>query len=101
MNDLQLRITEWHKARFPDAEVAHVALKLGEETGEVQSGVNALVGKNSATGDGDLVGEAADVVICAFVLLGRWGGGEELLEAVEQKLAILTNPNSGHRAALA
>ena len=96
---LQQRVVAWHEARFPEAEAVHVALKMAEECGEVASALNALVGKNSATGKGLVPEEAADVVITALVLLGRWFPGADLFAEVERKLAVLTDPESTHPAA--
>lgn len=98
-DDLQWRVANWHRQRFPDAEMEHVALKASEEVGELSSAILGIIGKKSATGAGDPLGEAADVVICLMVLLDRWIGGE-LLDAVEDKLAILNDPESGHRSSL-
>lgn len=99
MGDLQSRVGLWHVERFPDAQVEHVALKAAEEVGELASAILGVVGKNSATGGGDPLGEAADVAICLMVLLDRWIGGD-LLAAVEWKLAVLNDPNSGHRSSV-
>lgn len=96
---LQNRVGDWHRERFPNAQSEHVALKAAEEVGELASAILAVVGKNSATGKGDPLGEAADVCICLMVLLDRWVGGD-LMAAVERKLAVLTDPSSGHRSAL-
>jgi len=94
--DLQRRIGDWHRARFPEAEIENVALKLSEEAGEVARAVNGQVGKNSATGGGSVPDEAADVVIAAMVLVERWCPGVDVLQAVENKLTTLTDPESGH-----
>jgi hypothetical protein len=96
---LQAALVTWHVARFPDAEMVHVALKTCEEAGEVARAVNGVIGKNMATGGGDVPGEAADVLITLFVLLGRWFPEVDLLDEVRRKLAILVDPSSGHRAA--
>ena len=75
----------------------YVALKTCEEVGELASAVLGLVGTNSATtGKGDVAGEAADVVICIMVLLDRWYP-VSLFAAVEAKLAILNDLNSGRQ----
>lgn len=99
MTDLQARLCDWHRERFPDADPFHIFAKLAEETGEVGKAMNGLLGETSATGGGDVLEEAADVVISVMVLVGRCYGGD-VLEAVERKLAVLNDPNSGHRAAL-
>lgn len=93
------RIVEWHEARFPAAQMEHVALKVCEEAGEVAKAINGVAGADSATGIGDVGGEAADVMIALSVLLGRWFPEIDLDVEVEQKLAVLTDPNSGHPAA--
>lgn len=96
--NLQARATDWHVRRFPQAGQEHVALKAAEEIGEVASAVIGTLGRNTATGAGDVPGEAADVVIALMVLLGRWYSPADLLEEVERKLSILTDPNSNHRS---
>lgn len=96
---VQQQAGDWHRERFPDAQVEHVALKTAEEVGELASAIIGVVGRNSASGDGDPQAEAADVAICLMVLLERWIGGD-LLDAVERKLAILNDPDSGHRSAV-
>lgn len=78
----------------------HVALKTCEEAGEVAKAVNGQVGKNAATGGGDVAGEAADVLITLLVLLGRWFPDVDLLVEVRAKLTILSDPTSGHPSAL-
>lgn len=100
MKTLQHRVGTWHQERFPHAQMAHVALKGSEEMGEVASAVIGIAGVQSATGDGDVVSEAADVVICMMVLLDRWFSHADLIEEVEKKLAILNDRNSIHRASL-
>jgi len=91
-------VVSWHRARFPQAQLVHVALKLAEESGEVASAVNSLEGGDY--GDGDVMAELADVVICAMVIAGRWFPEADILAAVATKLDVLTNPASGHRSAL-
>jgi len=100
-DDLQKRLGDWHRRRFPDAEMVNVALKLCEEAGEVARAVNGTIGKNSATGGGSVPDEAADTVIAAMVLVERWCPGVDLLRRVERKLGVLNDPNSGHPSALA
>jgi phosphoribosyl-ATP pyrophosphohydrolase len=92
--DAQDWAVEWHKSRFPLAEIVHVALKLCEEAGEVGSAVNALVGVNSATGKGDVVKECADVVIAVMVIMGRWFPEVSLLDEIEAKLRELATPGA-------
>jgi hypothetical protein len=97
---LQKCAVDWHERRFPGATIGHVGLKLGEEVGEVHSALLAEFGFQSATGDGDVVSELADVIINVMVIAGRWYPNESVLERVDQKLRVLLDPNSGHRAAL-
>jgi NTP pyrophosphatase (non-canonical NTP hydrolase) len=99
MNDLQERAVDWHIKRFPDAEAVHVALKMCEEAGEVCRALNGELGKNSATGYGDVCCEVADVIIAAMVLAGRYYN-IDIAHDIDSKLKILTDPNSGHRARL-
>lgn len=96
---LQQRIGEWHRLRFPDADLAHVALKASEEVGELASAVLGEVGMKSATGSGNALKEAADVIVVVMALIERWYG-DDLMAAVEEKLAVLNDPMSGHRASL-
>lgn len=96
---LRDQIVAWHTKRFPAAQREHVALKTAEEVGEVASAINADIGANSATGKGDIAQEAADVIITLMVLMGRWYPEKDLMKEVAAKLDILTDPNSGHRAA--
>lgn len=99
-DELQRRAGAWHRARFPEAEQHHVALKAVEELGEVAEAANAIAGVNSATANGALSvpAEAADVVIALMVLLDRWHTAD-LLTEVATKLLILEDPGSGHRSA--
>jgi hypothetical protein len=99
MDDLGDLVCDWHRERFPMAEMEHVALKACEEVGEVAKAVNGVAGMNSAAGGGDVGAEAADVVITLLVLLGRWFPHVDLVGEVQARLAILTDPTSGHPAA--
>lgn len=96
LESLQSRAVTWHKQRFPEADISHVGLKLCEETGEVASAINALVGTNSATGKGNVLDESADVLISLLVILGRWrlDSFESLVDATERKLEILLTPGA-------
>lgn len=97
---LQERVAEWHAARFPDATMLHVVAKMAEECGEVASAVLSAAEGDAATGKGIVQEEAADVAITLLVILGRWFSNFDLLAEVERKLAILTDPTSGHPASL-
>lgn len=101
--DLQDRITAWHQARFPDHDLAAIGLKLTAEAGELCDELVGLLNPSDPTSLPDnadrALAEAADVVIVVMALCGRGGLGS-LLEAVERKLAVLTDPTSGHRSAL-
>lgn len=98
MNDfftiLQEDAGAWHRQRFPEAQMEHVALKIGEEASEVGKAINGLAGKNSASGGGDVGEEAADTLIAIFVLLDRWFPEIDLIEEVRKKLRTLTTPGS-------
>lgn len=103
---LQEQVAWWHRQRFPKAESYHVMIKAMEELGEVAQALNGDLKKNESSvtaGDRDRRGEvpkeAADVVVCLMALLGRWYPDHDLLAEVEKKLAILTDPTSGHRSA--
>ena len=104
MNNLQELITKWHTQRFPDAIVFEVTTKACEELGECVAEV--LTDKATAMNLKEVPlmtnapAEAADVVIALMVLLGRWYPGYDLMDEVRQKMNKLTDPNSGHRAAM-
>ena len=94
--DLADAVVRWHVGRFPRATAEHVGLKAAAEVGEL---CDAVLGDVGQGGDGAVAGEAADVVIVVLALLGRWYPEVDLLAEVRAKLAILTNPDSGHRSA--
>ncbi len=73
---LQTRVGDWHRARFPDAQMFHVTLKAVEEIGEVAEAVNGVLGSRTMTTAGrcSVLEEAADVVITMLVLCDRWVG---------------------------
>jgi NTP pyrophosphatase (non-canonical NTP hydrolase) len=98
---LQRAVGRWHRERFPDALMEHVALKTAEEAGEVAKAVNGVVAVNASTPatTEQIAQEAADVVITLMVLLDRWTD-HDLLTHVSDKLAILQDPSSGHPASL-
>lgn len=100
MVDLQARVGAWHASRFPDVQMFHVALKAAEEVGEVAEAVNDVL-LGFAQREGRIAEEAADVVIVLMALLERWVPGGDLLAEVERKLAVLNDPTSGHRSAVA
>lgn len=91
---------EWHSARFPDAEMQEVFLKLVEEVGEVGSAINARVGNRSATGRGNLDKELADVFICWCVLAARYAHPFTITEEILEKMDELKDPNGIHPASL-
>jgi hypothetical protein len=99
LRDLQRRAGEWHRARFPGALQEHVALALCAEAGEVADAVVGAAGFY-AVARGDVLKESADVCVALFALLDRWYPEADLLGAIAAKLDRLTNPRSGHRAAL-
>ena len=96
IDSLQTLAVNWHKQKFPDAKLEHVGLKLCEESGEVASAINGLVGTASATGKGYVLDESADVLIALLVILGRWrfDSMESLCDAAERKLEILLTPGA-------
>jgi NTP pyrophosphatase (non-canonical NTP hydrolase) len=97
---LQKAVADWHTNRFPEAEPYHVMIKAMEELGEVASALNGDLAKNDGRSrEGSVPNEVGDVIICLMVLLGRWYPEHDALLEVMDKLAILTNPNSGHRSA--
>lgn len=86
----------WHRQRFPAAGAVHIALKAVAELGEL---LDAILPADLG-GKGDVGEEAADVLICLFALVGRFYPAVDLLAEVRAKLAILSNPDSGHPSAL-
>lgn len=100
VSNIQEAVANWHIDRFPEAEAHHVMIKAMEELGEVASALNGDLAKNDGRSrDGSVPNEVGDVMICLMVLLGRWYPGYDVIEEVGKKLAILTDPNSGHRSA--
>lgn len=101
---LQHRAAVWHRGRFPDAAVEHVALKAMSELGEVADALMADARVNAARVDGDdetdVVAEAADVVIALLVMLGRWYPHRNLFREVLTKLVVLETPGAHPSARL-
>ncbi len=95
--DLAAAVERWHAGRFPMATAEHIGLKASAEVGEL---CDAILGDVGQGGDGAVAGEAADVLIVLLALLGRWYPEVDLLAEARAKLAILTDPNSGHRSAV-
>lgn len=93
---LQDRVVEWHTKKFPTSTAERQTLKAGEELGELM----AAVLSPNRPGVGEAPAEAADVLICLFAIIGRNYPGHNVLVEVEKKLAILNDPNSGHRSSL-
>lgn len=100
MTALQHRIGEWHRERFPSAQLYHVLIQAMDEMGEVAEAANFDLSEGKWGREGSVPDEAADVVIAMAVLVDRWYPGEDLLQSVKRKLAILTDPDSRHRSAL-
>lgn len=96
---IEKRATDWHRVRFPEAQMEHVALKVCEEAGEVAKAINGVSGMNSATGGGEVGAEAADVIVSLVVLLGRWFPYVSLAAEIDKKLTMLETPGA-HRASL-
>lgn len=99
MDELQDIAVQWHTKRFPEAGPEHVVMKATEELGELAGAVNGRVGKNSPRARGDVGEEVADVVIVLMILLRRYYPEYRLMDEVARKLAILNDPESGHRSA--
>lgn len=98
---LQQLCGKWHKQKFPLATNIEVALKAAEEMGEVAQEVLGDSSNNSfPERGGHTPEEAADVAITLFVLLERFYPGRDLLKEVQKKMDIMTDPTSGHRAAI-
>jgi hypothetical protein len=95
--DVAAAVVRWHVGRFPMATAEHVGLKAAAEVGEL---CDAVLGDVGQGGDGAVACESADVFIVLCALLGRWYPEVDLLAEVRAKLAILTDPDSGHRSAV-
>jgi hypothetical protein len=100
--DLQAQVGEWHAQRFPKAKAGHVYLKAVSELGELG---DALLGadvdrEEEEPATGDVLGEAADVVMTMLALIGRFLPDADLLGAVWAKLGILTDPDGTHRSSI-
>lgn len=104
ISELQQLATKWHTQRFPDAIIYEVTTKTAEELGECAAEVlidfSSHMNLKEKPVDTNAPAEAADVVLALMVLLGRWYPGYDLIEEVAKKLDKLTDPNSGHRAAI-
>lgn len=115
LHTLQLIAAEWHRARYPNDGPVHVALNINEEAGEVAKAVRILLDPENnmdcLAGEGTTadicnhaVDEAADVVIGAMVLVGRYippsTSIRTLQEAIEAKLTKLSNEEGGHRGSI-
>lgn len=100
LREIQQKVVDWHEQRFSDPKPWFMTMKIQEELGELASAVNALYGTKSATGSGDVAGEAADVLITLLALLGVAFPEIDLESEVDAKLAILNDKNSTHRASL-
>lgn len=99
MERFQDAVVQWHEKRFPDAGPEHVVMKTMAELGELADAINGRIGKNSPGARGEVGEEAADVAITILALLGRFFPEISWEAEVADKLAILTDPTSGHRSA--
>lgn len=97
---LQQRAANWHSRRFPEAKPYNVALKSGEELGELQKAVNSDLIYFVGDVPHGAPEEAADIMVSLLVLLGRWYSDSDLLSIVEKKLDLFETVNGGHRACL-
>ena len=95
---LQRAVAAWHEKRSPTADAVLVGLKAAAELGELAEAIHSRA-PDSPEVRGEVGSEAADVAICLFTICERWFG-VDLLEEVEKKLAVLNDPNSGHRSAI-
>jgi NTP pyrophosphatase (non-canonical NTP hydrolase) len=86
-------MVDWHIRRFPSQpSIERIALKLGEEAGELQSAVLAYATKGD-DGKGDVAEELADVLACLAVLARIFG--VDLIDAGWDKLAELESRLAG------
>ena len=97
-NELQERAVRWHAARFPESERGHVMLKATAELGEVADAILFEEGQTPGKASDGVTGEAADVVLCLLIIVGRWSD-DDLRAAVDAKLTRLETPGA-HKASL-
>lgn len=91
VNTLGQRANIWRAVRNLSLDPAQIAVKLGEEIGEVD---RALVGLfEQRPGRGDLVQEAAQSVIVLASLVEAVYPGTDLYDAVEQEMDRLGAPS--------
>jgi NTP pyrophosphatase (non-canonical NTP hydrolase) len=100
VNSLQRRAGDWHRKRFPICSAEDIVLKAMAELGEVADAILAS-GRDASHPEraGQVLAEAADVVVTMLALCGRAGHGD-LLQAVSVKLAILETPGGPHPGSL-
>lgn len=80
-------MVDWHIRRFPiQPPTEQIAMKLGEEVGELQSAMLGVLTKGD-DGKGDVAAEMADVLACLAVLARIFG--VDLIDAGWEKLAVL------------
>jgi hypothetical protein len=105
MSDLQELAGRWHEQRFPDAIVFEVTTKTGEELGELNAEVlidhSGSMNLKPTPLTTHAPEEAADVVICLMALMHRWYPEYDLMDEVQRKMEMLTDPSGGHRASIA
>jgi len=97
---IQERAARWHAARFPCCTAEDIGLKAQAELGEVSDAILAG-GRDGSHPEraGNVLAEAADVVVTMLALCGRFGHGD-LLGAVNAKLSMLETPGGQHPGCL-
>jgi NTP pyrophosphatase (non-canonical NTP hydrolase) len=80
IDSMSERVKEWHDQRFDNHEVGRIALKFGEEVGEVFAALLDLDGYSSTTNR--LLDEVGDAVITLHGLLAYLPDGPYDLDEV-------------------
>jgi NTP pyrophosphatase (non-canonical NTP hydrolase) len=96
----QSRAAIWHCNRFPICTAEDVTLKAMTELGEVADAILAH-GRDSSHPEraSNIAAEAADVVITMLALVGRFTA-DDLIAAIDAKLAMLEQRGGAHPASL-
>ena len=115
---LQRRVIDWHNREFPVAPNAAVALKFGEEAGELLKAANRLEHGRGVVGVGargsittarrlnaelNIAEEIGDVLICLTVLAHRYadllptleGGIADFRQILANRIAVVAQRRPG------
>jgi NTP pyrophosphatase (non-canonical NTP hydrolase) len=87
MAEIQERSLAWRRKHFPETDVVHAVAKLAEEVGELARAVIAET--EHRTGRGDVVQEAAQVVLIVASIVAWTHPDRDLMEAMRSEIARL------------